>query len=160
MDEIKELNAKGEDKNVAYKIAMLGESAVGKSSLTYQFTTSEYICAYDLSLGELKNDLKLLMWKLFISHISHILRVYIDDDYGQKTVSVLLNNQETDLEVIDHPACEMSVSEFSFNFFIFSIFLLLLLFPSICISKVINVISISMGVKKKNKGKKNTQAKK
>ena len=41
-----------EDKNVAYKIAMLGESAVGKSSLTYQFTTSEYICAYDLSLGE------------------------------------------------------------------------------------------------------------
>lgn len=35
-----------------------------------------------------------------------------DDDYGQKTVSVLLNNQETDLEVIDHPACEMSVSSF------------------------------------------------
>lgn len=41
-----------EDKNVAYKIAMLGDAAVGKSSLTYQFTTSEYICAYDLSLGE------------------------------------------------------------------------------------------------------------
>jgi hypothetical protein len=37
-----------------------------------------------------------------------------DDDYGQKTVSVLLNNQETDLEVIDHPACEMSVSNDSF----------------------------------------------
>lgn len=84
MDEIKELeNAKSEDKNVAYKIAMLGDSGVGKTALTYQFTTSEYICAYDLSL---------------------------DDDYGQKTVSVLLNNQETDLEVIDHPACEMSVS--------------------------------------------------
>lgn len=85
MDEIKELDkaGKGEDKNVAYKIAMLGDTNVGKSTLTYQFTTSEYICAYDLSL---------------------------DDDYGQKTVSVLLNNQETDLEVIDHPACEMSVS--------------------------------------------------
>lgn len=41
-----------DDKDVAYKIAMLGDSAVGKSSLTYQFTTSEYICAYDLSLGE------------------------------------------------------------------------------------------------------------
>lgn len=37
----------------------------------------------------------------------------IDDDYGQKTVSVLLNEQETDLEVIDHPACEMSVSSFT-----------------------------------------------
>lgn len=84
MDEIKELeNAKSDDKAVAYKIAMLGESGVGKTALTYQFTTSEYICAYDLSL---------------------------DDDYGQKTVSVLLNNQETDLEIIDHPACEMSVS--------------------------------------------------
>lgn len=55
----------------------------GKTALTYQFTTSEYICAYDLSL---------------------------DDDYGQKTVSVLLDGQETDLEVIDHPYCEMSVS--------------------------------------------------
>jgi GTPase SAR1 family protein len=51
MEDIKELN-KCDDKNVAYKIAMLGESTVGKSSLTYQFTTSEYICAYDLSLGE------------------------------------------------------------------------------------------------------------
>lgn len=84
MDEIKELaKSEKEDKNVAYKIAMLGDSGVGKTALTYQFTTSEYICAYDLSL---------------------------DDDYGQKTVSVLLNDQETDLEVIDHPACEMSVS--------------------------------------------------
>lgn len=84
MEDIKEMEkAKDEEKNVAYKIAMLGDSGVGKTALTYQFTTSEYICAYDLSL---------------------------DDDYGQKTVSVLLNNQETDLEVIDHPACEMSVS--------------------------------------------------
>lgn len=92
MDEIKQLEkAKDEEqKNVAYKIAMLGDSGVGKTALTYQFTTSEYICAYDLSL---------------------------DDDYGQKTVSVLLNNQETDLEVIDHPACEMSVSFFFFFLF-------------------------------------------
>uniref|UniRef100_A0A1B0DLV6 Uncharacterized protein n=1 Tax=Phlebotomus papatasi TaxID=29031 RepID=A0A1B0DLV6_PHLPP len=50
-----------------------------------KFTTSEYICAYDLSL---------------------------DDDYGQKTVSVLLDGQETDLEIIDHPACEMSTEAF------------------------------------------------
>lgn len=35
-----------------YKIAMLGTSSVGKTTLTYQFTTSEYICAYDLSLGK------------------------------------------------------------------------------------------------------------
>lgn len=36
----------------AYKIAMLGASGVGKTALTYQFTTSDYICAYDLSLGK------------------------------------------------------------------------------------------------------------
>lgn len=52
MEEIKELdNLKNDCKSVPYKIAMLGDSTVGKSSLTYQFTTSEYICAYDLSLG-------------------------------------------------------------------------------------------------------------
>ncbi|XP_050740854.1 uncharacterized protein LOC108032974 [Drosophila biarmipes] len=74
------------DPNVpAYKIAMLGGSGVGKTTLTYQFTTSDYICAYDLSL---------------------------DDDYGQKTVSVLVDNIETDLEIIDHPACEMSTEAF------------------------------------------------
>ncbi|XP_054729300.1 uncharacterized protein LOC129238287 [Anastrepha obliqua] len=69
----------------AYKIAMLGTSGVGKTTLTYQFTTSDYICAYDLSL---------------------------DDDYGQKTVSVLVDGIETDLEIIDHPACEMSTEAF------------------------------------------------
>lgn len=59
MEDIKELG-KGDDKNVPYKIAMLGDSAVGKSSLTYQFTTSEYICAYDLSLGKSHCDCSLM----------------------------------------------------------------------------------------------------
>lgn len=36
---------------LAYKVAMLGDPGVGKTALTYQFTTSDYICAYDLSLG-------------------------------------------------------------------------------------------------------------
>jgi GTPase SAR1 family protein len=31
---------------------MLGASGVGKTALICQFTTSEYICAYDASLGE------------------------------------------------------------------------------------------------------------
>lgn len=39
------------DGRVAYKVAMLGDGGVGKTALTYQFTTSDYICAYDLSLG-------------------------------------------------------------------------------------------------------------
>ncbi|XP_055844622.1 uncharacterized protein DDB_G0283357 isoform X2 [Episyrphus balteatus] len=75
----------GKSQIPAYKIAMLGASGVGKTALTYQFTTSDYICAYDLSL---------------------------DEDYGQKTVSVLVDGIETDLEIIDHPACEMSTEAF------------------------------------------------
>lgn len=40
----------------AFKVAMLGAAGVGKTTLTYQFTTSEYICAYDLSLGKCENE--------------------------------------------------------------------------------------------------------
>ncbi|XP_052123993.1 mucin-1-like [Frankliniella occidentalis] len=68
-----------------FKVAMLGASGVGKTTLTYQFTTSEYICAYDTSL---------------------------DEEFGQKTVSVLLDGQESDLEIVDHPAAEMSAEAF------------------------------------------------
>ncbi|XP_033220974.1 GTP-binding protein RAD-like [Belonocnema kinseyi] len=69
----------------SYKVGMLGASGVGKTALTVQFTTSDYICAYDASL---------------------------DDEYGQKSVSVMIDGQETELEIIDHPASEMSVESF------------------------------------------------
>lgn len=36
--------------------------------------------------------------------------IITDEEYGQKNVSVLLDGQETELEIIDHPASEMSVS--------------------------------------------------
>lgn len=35
-----------------YRVLMLGASAVGKSSLVSQFMTSEYLHAYDTSIGE------------------------------------------------------------------------------------------------------------
>ena len=41
----------GESRVASYKVGMLGASGVGKTALTAQFTTSEYICAYDASLG-------------------------------------------------------------------------------------------------------------
>ncbi|XP_043288129.1 uncharacterized protein [Venturia canescens] len=72
-------------KVATYKVGMLGASGVGKTALTAQFTTSEYICAYDASL---------------------------DDEYGQKNVSVMVDGQETELEIIDHPSSEMSVESF------------------------------------------------
>ncbi|KAL6428927.1 hypothetical protein ACFW04_008027 [Cataglyphis niger] len=75
----------GNERVTTYKVGMLGASEVGKTALTAQFTTSEYICAYDASL---------------------------DEEYGQKSVSVMLDGQETELEIIDHPAAEMSVETF------------------------------------------------
>lgn len=36
--------------------------------------------------------------------------MFLDEECGQKTVSVLLDGQEAELEIIDHPASEMSVS--------------------------------------------------
>lgn len=35
---------------------------------------------------------------------------FTDDEYGQKSVSVMIDGQETELEIIDHPSSEMSVS--------------------------------------------------
>lgn len=60
---------------------MLGGPAVGKSSLVSQFMTSEYLHAYDTS---------------------------IDDESGEKTVSVLLAGEESELTFIDHPYAEMT----------------------------------------------------
>ncbi|XP_036225012.1 uncharacterized protein Rgk2 isoform X3 [Bactrocera oleae] len=65
-----------------YRIVMLGDSGVGKTALVNQFMTSEYMHTYDASL---------------------------DDEFGEKTVSVLLDDEESELVFIDHPREEMSV---------------------------------------------------
>ncbi|XP_071447847.1 uncharacterized protein [Hetaerina americana] len=64
-----------------YRVVMLGSSGVGKSSLVSQFMTSEYMHAYDTSL---------------------------DEEFGEKSVSVLLDGEESELTFIDHPSSEMS----------------------------------------------------
>ncbi|XP_078051846.1 uncharacterized protein LOC144477993, partial [Augochlora pura] len=38
------------EREATYKVGMLGASGVGKTALTAQFSTSDYICAYDTSL--------------------------------------------------------------------------------------------------------------
>ncbi|XP_026823763.1 uncharacterized protein LOC105276785 isoform X2 [Ooceraea biroi] len=64
-----------------YRVLMLGAPAVGKSSLVSQFMTSEYLHAYDTS---------------------------IDDESGEKTVSVLLAGEESELTFIDHSCAEIT----------------------------------------------------
>ncbi|XP_037077074.1 uncharacterized protein LOC119098256 [Pollicipes pollicipes] len=72
-----------EDKAI-YRVMMLGEAGVGKSSLINQFMSSEYMNTYDASLGK------------------------CDDEFGEKSVSVLLDGEESEIIFIDHPAHEMS----------------------------------------------------
>ncbi|XP_055373146.1 uncharacterized protein LOC129606700 isoform X3 [Condylostylus longicornis] len=72
-----------------YRIVMLGDSGVGKTALVSQFMTSEYMHTYDASLGKYKK--------------------FKDDEFGEKTVSILLDDEESELVFIDHPSVEMSV---------------------------------------------------
>ncbi|CAB3249770.1 unnamed protein product [Arctia plantaginis] len=65
-----------------YRVVLLGDAGVGKTALVSQFMTSEYMNTYDASL---------------------------DDEFGEKSVSVLLDGEESELIFIDHPSTEMSV---------------------------------------------------
>ncbi|XP_050299805.1 uncharacterized protein LOC126738483 isoform X2 [Anthonomus grandis grandis] len=65
-----------------YRVVTLGDAGVGKTALVSQFMTSEYMNTYDASL---------------------------DDEFGERTVSILLDGQESEMVFIDHPASEMSV---------------------------------------------------
>lgn len=37
--------------------------------------------------------------------------LFADDEFGERTVSILLDGQESEMVFIDHPASEMSVSK-------------------------------------------------
>ncbi|XP_013111698.2 uncharacterized protein LOC106090148 isoform X3 [Stomoxys calcitrans] len=81
--------------NGPYRVLMMGAPAVGKSSLVSQFMTSEYLHAYDTSIGNCNIQI-------------HIERPADDDDSGEKSVSVLLSGEESELIFIDHPYAEMT----------------------------------------------------
>ncbi|XP_076355413.1 GTP-binding protein RAD-like [Tachypleus tridentatus] len=59
-----------------HKVLVVGASEVGKSSLITQFTTSEYICAYENS----------------------------QDDENEKSVTVVLNGEESELIFVEYTA--------------------------------------------------------
>ncbi|CAB0043693.1 unnamed protein product [Trichogramma brassicae] len=65
-----------------HRVVLLGDSGVGKTALVSQFMTSEYMNTYDASL---------------------------DDEFGEKTVSILLDGEESEMVFIDHPHIEMSL---------------------------------------------------
>ncbi|XP_050442120.1 GTP-binding protein RAD-like [Adelges cooleyi] len=73
---------KANDTVESYKVALLGAPGVGKTTISVQFSTSEYICVYDTS---------------------------IDEDCACRTIRVMINGQEAELSIIDIPYKEMSI---------------------------------------------------
>ncbi|KAK4884754.1 hypothetical protein RN001_001025 [Aquatica leii] len=76
---------------VPYKVLMLGDPAVGKSSLVSQFMTSEYLHAYDTSIAQTQN-----------------CGLDRNDESGEKSVSVLLAGEESELTFIDFATADLS----------------------------------------------------
>uniref|UniRef100_A0A2S2QB09 Uncharacterized protein n=1 Tax=Sipha flava TaxID=143950 RepID=A0A2S2QB09_9HEMI len=72
---------KANDTVESYKVALLGAPGVGKTTISVQFSTSDYICVYDTS---------------------------IDEDCACRTIRVMINGQEAELTIIDIPYVEMS----------------------------------------------------
>lgn len=71
---------------------MIAQKSIILAALVNQFMTSEYMHTYDASL---------------------------DDEFGEKTVSILLDGEESEMIFIDHPASEMSVSSAKCRFKLF-----------------------------------------
>ncbi|XP_068893706.1 uncharacterized protein [Tenebrio molitor] len=86
-----------------YKVLMLGGPAVGKSSLVSQFMTSEYLHAYDTSIDS-ENCHGI---SLRIEFVSGEVNKQ-DDESGEKSVSVLLAGEESELTFIDFATADLS----------------------------------------------------
>lgn len=42
--------------------------------------------------------------------VTSLFYIFLDDEFGEKTVSILLDGEESEMIFIDHPTIEMSVS--------------------------------------------------
>ena len=91
---------------------MLGDSATGKTGI------ENYVHSINLqeSWGDLQTLLKsnfkfiALVNQFMTSEYMHTYDASLDDEFGEKTVSILLDGEESEMIFIDHPASEMSVS--------------------------------------------------
>ncbi|XP_017769600.1 PREDICTED: uncharacterized protein LOC108557553 isoform X4 [Nicrophorus vespilloides] len=92
-----------------YRVLMLGGPAVGKSSLVSQFMTSEYLHAYDTSI-EMHSPSQGVPGSSPIHNMHHLLPIAYegDDESGEKSVSVLLAGEESELVFIDFTTAELS----------------------------------------------------
>jgi len=52
-----------------------------------------------------------------IPFYSKLSITFADDEFGEKTVSILLDGEESEMVFIDHPSIEMSVSTYTYNLY-------------------------------------------
>ena len=81
------------------RVCMMGDSNVGKSSLVSQFLTSDHIKDFDATLG-----------MNFIMNNKLENSLQSAEDYGEKNLSVKIDEEELEMDFIDHPSDEISVS--------------------------------------------------
>ena len=85
-----------------FRVCLVGDERVGKTSIVSQCLSSEYMNTYAVSLGE-NHD---ILWNAKFTDL---------DEYVEKSVFVAIDEHEAELNFIDHPAGEISV-EFKTNF--------------------------------------------
>lgn len=66
----------------------------------------EYQCIY---IG-ISYDAQVQCARIFINIYGKLSITFADDEFGEKTVSILLDGEESEMVFIDHPSIEMSVS--------------------------------------------------
>lgn len=52
------------------------------------------------------------IYSVYLIFYGKLSIMFADDEFGEKTVSILLDGEESEMVFIDHPSIEMSVSTF------------------------------------------------
>lgn len=79
-------------------------------ALLYSWVTSTFLSLYLFIFHYHKtNPFPWIMDTIYRICLHFVFRFYTDDDSGEKSVSVLLSGEESELIFIDHPYAEMTV---------------------------------------------------
>lgn len=104
-----------------YRVVLLGDSATGKTGNTPTITLAllNKLNEFRDMIAQKSIILAALVNQFMTSEYMHTYDASLDDEFGEKTVSILLDGEESEMIFIDHPASEMSVSSAKCRFKLF-----------------------------------------